>query len=163
MKRMFSVIGMALLIFGSVGCGYTTLRRPEQAAPEKNPMTVNDVIALSNDGVGDSVIIAQIQATQSAFALSNQEIIDLKNSGVSENVIAAMIKTAERSRKGGRSHAYVPYPYYGYPLSYWGLSWGWGGYYSEHRHYLGGHHYGGHGISRSHVGRIGGPRSFGRR
>lgn len=163
MKRVLLMAAIVLLLLGNMGCGYTSLRRPEQSAPEKKSMTVNEVIALSNDGVADSVIIAQIQATQSIFALSNQEIIHLKNAGVSENVIAAMIKTAERSRKGGRSYAYVPYPYYGYPLSYWGLSWGWGGYYSGHRHYLGGHHYGGHGISRSHVGRIGRPRSFGRR
>ena len=47
MKRTLSIVAMALLVFGSVGCGYTSLRRPEQAAPDKNPMTVSDVIVLS--------------------------------------------------------------------------------------------------------------------
>jgi len=164
MKRVLLMAAIILLTLGSIGCGYTSLRRPEQTAPEKNPMTVNEVIALNKANVGDSVIFAQIQATQSTFALSNQEIIDLKNAGVSEKVIAAMIKTNKRPRKGDSSYVYVPYPYpypyYGYPRSYWGLSLGWGHSYGGH---IGGHHYGGHGISRSHSGHAGRPRSFGRR
>lgn len=160
MKRVLLMAAIILLTLGSMGCGYTSLRRPEQTAPEKNPMTVNEVITLSNDGVGDSVIIAQIQATQSAFALSTQEIVHLKNSGVSERVIAAMIMTDGRSRKGAGTYVYAPYPYYGYPRSYWGLSLGWGHSYGGH---IGGHHYGGHGISRGHSGHAGRPRSFGRR
>ncbi len=160
MKRVLLIAAIIFLTLGSVGCGYTSLHGPEQTAPEKNPMTMNDVIALSNDGVGDSLIIAQIQATQSAFVLSNEEIVHLKNAGVSERVIAAMIKTNERSRKGVSSYVYAPHPYYGYPRSYWGLSLGWGHSYGGH---IGGHHYGGHGISRGHTVRIGRPRSFGRR
>lgn len=164
MKRILSIVAMALLVFGSVGCGsmYTSLQRPKQ---DKNPMTVSDVVALSKAGVGDSVIIAQMHATQSAFALSNQEIIDLKNAGVSEKVIAAMIKTNARSGKRDSSYVYVPYPYYGYPRSYWGVSLGWGHYYGGHfgGHHFGGHHYSSHGISHGHVAHAGRPRSFGRR
>ncbi len=165
MKRIFSIISMSLLVYGSVGCGYTSLRRPEQTTPDKNAMTVSDVLALSKASVGDSVIIAQMQSTQSAFALSNQEIIDLKNAGVSEKVIAAMIKTNARSGKRDSSYVYVPYPYYGYPRSYWGFALGWGHYYGGHfgGHHFGGHHYSSHGISRGHSARLSRPRSFGRR
>jgi len=163
MKRLLFIAAIILLALGSLGCGsmYTSLQRP----PDTKAMTVNEVIALSNDGVGDSVIIAQIQATQSAFALSNQEIVHLKNSGVSERVIVAMIKTDERSRKGVGSYAYVPYPYYRYPPSYWGLSLDWGHSYGGYigGHHLSGHAVGGHGISRGHSGHISRPRSFGRR
>ena len=160
MKRSLSIVAMALLVFGSVGCGYTSLRRPEQAAPDKNPMTVSDVIVLSKASVGDSVIIAQIHATQSVFALDNKDIIALKNAGVSEKVIAAMIKSNDRRSKRDSSYVYVPYPYYRYPSSYWGFSLGWGHYYGGH--HFGGHHYSSHGISHGYSVRISRPRSFGR-
>lgn len=166
MKRNLLMAAIILLTLGSIGCGtYTSLRRPEQTALDRNPMTVSDVIALSKANVGDSVIVAQIQATQSAFALSALMIIDLKNAGVSEKVIGAMIKTNERSRKSDSSYAYVPYRYYGRPRGYLGISvyggHSFGGRIGGHHH--GGHRYGGHGISRGHSGHAGRPRSFGRR
>ncbi|MGH7495006.1 MAG: hypothetical protein ACREOO_21750 [bacterium] len=167
MKRILLIIGVALLISGSVGCGsYTSLHRPSQSSPDANAMTVNDVAVLSKAGVGDSVIIAQIQATQSLFALSSQEIINLKNAGVSETVIGAMIKTTDRPNKRDSNYVYVPYPYYGRSRGYLGISL-YGGHYSGGHlggHHLGGgHHFGGHGISRGHSGHAGRPRSFGRR
>ena len=158
MKRIPFILAAALVFFGSMGCGgmYTTLQRP----PKTKAMTINEVAFLSKAGVGDSVIIAQIQATPSVFTLSSQEIINLKNAGVSETLIGAMIKTADRPSQRDSSYVYVPYPYYRYPRSHWGLSLGWGHNYGGH---LGGHHFGGHGISRGHIGHAGRPRSFRRR
>jgi len=164
MKRIILAAAIILLALGSIGCGsmYTSLQRP----PDTKAMAVSDVVALSKANVGDSVVIAQIQATQSVFALSSQEIISLKNAGVSETIIGAMIKTTDRPSKRDSSYAYVPYPYYRYPRSYWGFSLGWGHYYGGHiggHHHLSGHAVGGHGFSRGHTVRTGRPRSFGRR
>jgi hypothetical protein len=152
---------MMLLAAGSISCGsYTSLQSPEKSPPKTNAMTVSDVIALSKANTGDEVIIAQIRATRSVFALSNQEIIDLKNAGVSEKVIEAMIKTNAATKKDST------YAHYWYPSDYWWYArYYWPGYYWYPRTYWVtsvhvGRYYGGH-VS----GRLipTGHRSFGRR
>lgn len=149
MQRALKMVGLMLIAAGMISCGsYTSLQSPEKSSPKTSAMTVNDVIALSKANAGDEVIIAQIQATASAFALSNQDIIDLKNAGVSEKVIEAMIKTHTHSKRDS-TYAYVHYwhpsdpwwhagyywpgYYYGYPRSYWGASIYWRPYYGGQR------------------------------
>lgn len=54
-------------------------------------MTVNDVIELSRAGVGDDVIIKQIQKKGQHFDLSTSDLLRLKGSGVTNRVIQAMV------------------------------------------------------------------------
>ncbi|MGH2568270.1 MAG: hypothetical protein ACRDGA_08025 [Bacteroidota bacterium] len=41
-------------------------------------MTLEDTIALTEEGVGDEVIMSQIKATNSYFELSKDDILELK-------------------------------------------------------------------------------------
>ncbi len=107
------------------------------------PMTVDNVIELARDSVGDDVILAQMKATQSYFQLTNNDIRDLKKNGVSDRVISAMIKTGDQPKSSDRRVAVYPYPdYYWYPYAgfygpwyspvYVGFSYR-GGYIGRHR------------------------------
>jgi outer membrane lipoprotein SlyB len=58
-------------------------------------LSIDDVKEMSKNGLSDSVIISQIEATGTRFELSPEEIIDLKNSGVSQKVINYMIQTGK--------------------------------------------------------------------
>jgi len=54
---------------------------------------LEEVIELSQAGVGEGVIRAQIEASGQVFYLSASEILRLKREGVSEPVIEALIRT----------------------------------------------------------------------
>jgi hypothetical protein len=155
MKYVLLVSGLAASFLVS-GCmtGYTTLHRERGEVAERDslmppPMTVNDVIALSQDSVSDDVIMSQMKATDSYFRLSTDDIVALRKAGVSDNVINAMIKTSNNPPRKKVVRYYGYYPYWGsywYPSSwYWGYPWyprsyfGW----STYGRFYGGHHFGG--------------------
>jgi hypothetical protein len=54
--------------------------------------TIGDVLAMSQAGVGDNVIIAHIQTSGVAQKPSPEDVIYLKNAGVSDAVVLAMLK-----------------------------------------------------------------------
>ena len=118
---------VAIIAAAGAGCAssYTSYsdRGQSQEADSlyTHPMTFDDVIALSKEGVGDQVIIDQLKATNSTFHLTTDDIIDLKKAGVRSKVISAMIERSEDGRTGRRYATYYP-PYYnyGYPF-YFGL------------------------------------------
>lgn len=66
--------------------------RYEQAvqASQRPPVTIADVINMSNKGVADSVIIQQIQSTGSVFNLRPDDVIMLSQYHVSPAVISEM-------------------------------------------------------------------------
>ncbi len=66
-----------------------TLQRIEQGVP----LTVEDVKALVNAGIGDDLIISQIRNSRTVYRLSTADIIDLKNAGASDVIIDFMINT----------------------------------------------------------------------
>ncbi len=123
MKYALIVAGLAVA-FLSTGCmpGYYAHREHRQMVQRDTlfppPMTVDDVIALARDSVGDEVIINQMKATHSYFQLTNEDIRDLKKNGVSERVINAMIKTSDQPRNVREQQSSV-YPAYVYPDFYW--------------------------------------------
>ena len=97
-------------------------------------MTKADVIALSNAGVSDDVIIDEIKATGSFFQLSTQDIVDLAKANVTDKVIQVMVNTSRPSTSvDGRDwnyyyppyYAYFGYPFFSpwYPSFYFGVSW----------------------------------------
>ena len=55
------------------------------------PLTVNDIIKLSQGGVSDDSIIRYMQRTQTTYNLSQAQIRRLQDAGVSQRVINYMI------------------------------------------------------------------------
>jgi len=157
---------VASLVLSGCMTGYTTLHRERRQMVERDsltppPMTINDVIALSQDSVSPDVIISQMKATDSYFRLSTEDIVALRKAGVNDKVINAMIQTAnqppEKRERNEVYPAYYPYwwyswyPYYWYPWYspfYFGVTYR-GGYYGGYQY--GGYHYGGvhYGTSRA--------------
>ena len=60
---------------------------------QSQPLTVDDVKALTRAKVSDDVIISQIQNSHTVYHLSPQDIIDLHTAGVSDKVVNFMIAT----------------------------------------------------------------------
>lgn len=57
------------------------------------PLTINDVIRLSQGGVSDKTIIQYMQKTNSTYSLSQAQIRRLQDGGVSQKVINYMVDT----------------------------------------------------------------------
>lgn len=64
------------------------------------PMTVDEVIKLVKDNISDSIIISQIEQTQSYFNLSTDDLIELKEAGASDNLVQYMILRKPGSTAG---------------------------------------------------------------
>ncbi|HWF19207.1 MAG TPA: DUF6600 domain-containing protein, partial [Verrucomicrobiae bacterium] len=62
-----------------------------QNAPVNLPPGVQDVLKLSQAGVGEDVIMAQVKNTGATYNLNADQLIYLTKSGVSQNVIRALI------------------------------------------------------------------------
>lgn len=61
----------------------------------REPLTINDVIKLSQSGVSDSTIIGYIIETASCYQLSEPQVRRLRESGVSQRVIQEMIASGQ--------------------------------------------------------------------
>lgn len=57
-------------------------------------VTVDDLVALSRQGVADSILIAVIDADKTVFTLTPQQVAALKRDGVSDAVVVKMLGTA---------------------------------------------------------------------
>jgi len=65
-------------------------------------MGVVDLLTLLEAGVGEAVILLQVEATGSFFRLGTQEILMLREVGASDEMLEALIKTGiERKREAG--------------------------------------------------------------
>jgi hypothetical protein len=120
-------VAIALMVTGCMSPYYAHREKRQVVEMDSMmppPMTVDDVIALARDSVGDDVILAQMKATHSYFRLTNNDIRDLKKSGVSDQVINAMIKSADQAKVSTSRTAYYAYPdYYLYPYPYFYDPW----------------------------------------
>jgi hypothetical protein len=65
----------------------STLKRID----ELRPLSVYDVIQLSQSGVSDDIIIDYMIETKSKYTLNQEQIYRMQNSGVSQRVINYMI------------------------------------------------------------------------
>ncbi|HEX3800853.1 MAG TPA: YMGG-like glycine zipper-containing protein [Verrucomicrobiae bacterium] len=63
-------------------------------APAAQPLTIDQVKAMTKSGVTDDNIIVQINNTHTVYHLDANAIIDLSSSGVSQKVISYMINTS---------------------------------------------------------------------
>jgi surface antigen len=96
--------GKAALIGGAVGIvtgGFVgaTLDEQDRKVMERSsprtvermdrgePLTVNDVIKLSQGGVSDTTIINYMQKTRSAYNLSQAQVRRLQDAGVSQRIV----------------------------------------------------------------------------
>jgi len=57
-------------------------------------VTLDDIVALSQQGLASSVIVAVIDADRTVFSLSPQQVGELKKQGVSDDVIVKMLGSA---------------------------------------------------------------------
>lgn len=173
MKQMAIAAVVVVCSLAGAGCAserYAHHGRDWHArADTLDMMTKDDVIALSNAGVSDGVIIDQIKTTRSYFQLNTQDIVDLANAGVSDKVMSAMIKTDEAAGQstGGYYGYYPPWYWYAdYPFVYpWYPSFFLGFSLGHHRPFFGhGYHaprFGGHGAFYGGHGSFGGGRGSG--
>ena len=66
------------------------------AATFDQPITVDQIAALSRAGVSDAVIIAMIERDQPIFTIDAAEIVRLREDGLSEQLIIAMLASDNR-------------------------------------------------------------------
>jgi hypothetical protein len=66
-----------------------------QSQKSAGPLTVEEVVRLSQTGVSEELIVAKIKKTAKAFDLSPEEIVDLRKAGVSDNVIKLLVDPSQ--------------------------------------------------------------------
>ena len=123
------------------------------------PMTINDIIALSQDSVSPEVIMSQMKVTDSYFRLTTDDIVALRKAGVNDKVINEMIQTGDRPPDTREHNVVYPayYPYSWYPWYFYS----WYPWYSSfyfgapfHRGFYGGYHYSGGHFGPVHSGGV---------
>jgi hypothetical protein len=99
-------------VAGSAADHAEAVHRHEEivAAQARRMLTLNDVVALSQQGVNDAIIIQQIRETGSVYSLTANDILWLKSQRVSDAVVQEM-----QMRRPG----YVYPPPYGPPPPYY--------------------------------------------
>lgn len=69
----------------------------EAAANARPPLSMTDVVAMTEQRIDDVTIINQIRSTGSTYNLSHDDVIYLNRSGVSKRVIHEMQSTSQRA------------------------------------------------------------------
>lgn len=79
-------------------------------------LTVDDVLDLLDAGIGEDVILEQMDADGSVFHLSADDILDLKDAGASDDLISFMIAAGQDgdSRDSYQQYRYDEYDQYDY-------------------------------------------------
>jgi surface antigen len=95
---------------GLIGNGIDEKQRQQAAeryAAAHPPVSLEQVVSMTQQGLSDDVIIGQIQSSGTVYALTADQVIWLKNNGVHDGVIRMMQLTAEYPRR-----VYTPAPVY---------------------------------------------------
>jgi hypothetical protein len=80
-------------------CGFALALAAAVALPAPaEAVSLRDLVALSQAGLSDDVLIALVEADGDDFALDAPRIMDLRAQGVSEAVILAMIRVSRERR-----------------------------------------------------------------
>jgi hypothetical protein len=69
------------------------------AAQSKHPLTNDDILKLVKDGFGEDVIVAMIEANDTAFDVSIGGLTALKDAGISSPIMQAMLKAESKKRQ----------------------------------------------------------------
>jgi hypothetical protein len=92
--------------------------------PPKPPVTVDQVVQMSQDQVPAADIIAKMQEAGTVYRLSGSQLAKLKEQGVPDEVLDYMQSTYLAYAERQAVSRYDPYfwgPYWGpYPYWYWG-------------------------------------------
>ncbi len=133
MKIHFLLPLAGLLLAGCV------TRNTMVSAPPPGP-SLDQIQAMVQAKVSDSVIVNQIQNSSSRYALTADQIITLKQAGVSEAVLNALVSSASKPPTPSTTTTVEQSPaiYSSVYVDPW-PSWGWGGPY----YYGGGYYRGG--------------------
>src|SRR5438128_3930254 len=92
---------------------------PLFAFEAKHRTVVEDVIRMSQAGVGDEAIIAFVVHTREPFTVTADDVIAMTNAQVSKDVIKAVVDEAEaRKRVRRQEDDYIPF-YYQYYDPWW--------------------------------------------
>ena len=67
--------------------------RPCWRRAPRSPITVDQIVALAQAGVTDTVILALIDRDRTVFAIEPEQMSTLQRDGLSETVILAMLKS----------------------------------------------------------------------
>lgn len=108
-----------------------------------DPLSLDDVIALSHRAVPPGLIIHYMDKTDTVYMLRKADVQRLRSAGVDEQVISYMLSTAPAYGPGGPvpyagyPGPYPYYPYAPYPYGYYG-----GPYYGYGPGFFGGGYYG---------------------
>ena len=93
---------------------------------------VKDVVAMSQYGIPDSLIIEKIHHSGTQFDLDARDLLALKAAKVSDDVVVAMLRTEDRAQAAiyydGRYWPYDPRWYVGFNLGYYAPLYGGRGY-----------------------------------
>ena len=135
MRIKFLLPLAGLLLVGCATRTYTTV-----APPPPGP-SVADIQAMVQAHVSESVIVNQIQTSNTRYTLTVDQIIALKSAGAGDNVLNALIASANKppvpTSTVVQESSYVGPAVYVDPYPWWG----WGPYY--HGYYRGGYYRGG--------------------
>ena len=66
-------------------------RSAAQPAPTTAPLSVEDIVKLSKEGISEDVLIAKIKKNAKAFDLSPDEMVELKKLGITDSVIKLLL------------------------------------------------------------------------
>lgn len=86
-------LGVFLLFAASIG-----------ATSAARAMDLEDVFALLHSGVGEAVILEQMEAEGAVFVLETEEILALKDAGASDRLLRAMIESGDVRREERRAY-----------------------------------------------------------
>ena len=128
MKRLLLLLAVPLLL---VGC--ETVNKQDRAVlrahnvPDEvfdkmlygDPLSVDDVIALSRRAVPTGLIIHYMDETDSVYRLPKEAVRRMRAAGVSEEVVSYMLSTAPPYVYRGTAYSNPP-PYGPYPYGYGG-------------------------------------------
>lgn len=92
--------GVGAVTGGLIGASQDDMERRHAAqvsATTPGPMTYQDVLFMTQQGVSEETIITQIRTTRSVFQLTPTDVVTAKQQGVSERVIQAMLETSRRA------------------------------------------------------------------
>lgn len=105
LRRCLMIAALATL---AAGCTTT---------PKREPMTLDQVITLSKQGMQPADIINQLKDTRTVFELSGSQYAKLKESGVDDSVLDYIQRTFVTSVEFETRMRYQSL--------YWGWGWGW--------------------------------------
>lgn len=65
-------------------------------AASQSPLSIPEIVHMSQSGVSEDVIISTIQSSHAVYSLTPTNIVDLHNQGVSDRVIQVMLDSSRR-------------------------------------------------------------------